>query len=146
MGQDSWASSDAVRKVMQANRSRDTKPELAVRRVLHGMGLRYRVARPPVIGSRRSADLVFTRLKIVVFIDGCFWHGCPEHYREPKSNFDYWREKVRRNRERDIETSKFLRSEGWTVLRYWSHENAADVAEEIAQAVATRRQALRPGA
>ena len=89
-----WASSPATRKVMQGNRSRDTKPELAVRRAVHALGLRYRVAQQPLREVRRSADLVFPSVKVAVFVDGCFWHGCPEHYREPGSHIDYWRPKI----------------------------------------------------
>lgn len=131
----SWASTPAIRKTMQGNRSRDTAPELQVRRAVHAMGLRYRVAHRPEPTLRRTADLVFTRARIAVFIDGCYWHGCPEHYIEPKRNVDYWRPKIERNRERDAETTAELTSRGWQVLRFWSHEDPLAVAEEIRAAV-----------
>ncbi len=83
---------------MRGNRSRDTAPELVVRRLVHAMGLRYRVHTRPLPGLRRTADLVFTRQRVAVFIDGCFWHGCPEHHRQPGANSAYWSEKVARNR------------------------------------------------
>ncbi|MEA5456428.1 very short patch repair endonuclease [Sinomonas sp. JGH33] len=131
----SWASTPAIRKTMQGNRSRDTAPELLVRRAVHAMGLRYRVAFRPEPDLRRTADLVFTRARIAVFIDGCYWHGCPEHYIEPKRNVDYWRPKIARNRERDEQTTAALASRGWLVLRFWSHEDPAAVAEAIRAAV-----------
>ncbi|WP_249336062.1 very short patch repair endonuclease [Sinomonas gamaensis] len=131
----SWASTPAIRKTMQGNRSRDTAPELLVRRAVHAMGLRYRVAARPEPDLRRTADLVFTRARIAVFIDGCYWHGCPEHYIEPKRNVDYWRPKIARNRERDEETTAALTARGWRVLRFWSHEDPLAVAEAISTAV-----------
>src|SRR5512132_850639 len=100
MGQESWASSEAVRRVMQANRPRDTAPEWAVRRAVHALGLRYRVSVRPEPTIRRTADLVFTRARVAVFIDGCFWHGCPEHASWPKANADWWRAKIEANQRR----------------------------------------------
>ncbi|GAB3271424.1 very short patch repair endonuclease [Sinomonas notoginsengisoli] len=138
-GAPSWATTPAVRKTMLGNRSRDTAPELRVRRAVHAMGLRYRVDRRPEPALRRTADLVFTRARVAVFIDGCYWHGCPEHYIEPASNVDYWRPKIARNRERDIETTAALAASGWQVLRFWSHEDPGQVAEAIAAAVREHR-------
>lgn len=131
----SWATTPAIRRTMLGNRSRDTAPELKVRRAVHAMGLRYRVASRPEPSLRRTADLVFTRARVAVFIDGCYWHGCPEHYIEPASNVDYWRPKIARNRERDAETTAALSAAGWQVLRFWSHEDPAQVAAAIAEAV-----------
>ena len=105
----SWASSARARRSMLSNRSRDTSPELAVRRLVHAAGLRYRVAVRPVQSVRRTADLVFTRRHLAVFIDGCFWHSCPEHGTTPKTNADYWREKLERNAFRDRDTDLRLR-------------------------------------
>lgn len=116
---------------MQANRGRDTGPELAVRRILHADGLRYRVSIRPLPELRRTADVVFTRAKIAVFIDGCFWHGCPEHYQRPVAHRDYWDEKVRRNKERDAETDACLAQAGWVVIRRWEHEDAVAVARQV---------------
>ena len=132
----SWASSDAVRRSMQGNRSRDTSPELAVRRLLHAAGLRYRVNIRPLKSLRRTADVVFTRRKIAVFIDGCFWHGCPDHYVIPKTNVHYWSPKIETNLARDADTSAQLREAGWTVLRFWEHQPPAEVAEQIMASVA----------
>lgn len=127
----SWASSEASRRTMQANRSRDTGPELAVRRLLHARGLRYRVAARPVQGVRRTADIVFPRARVAVYIDGCYWHGCPEHYVQPRSHVEYWTAKVAKNRARDVETNALLEEAGWTVLRFWEHEDAEEVAQVI---------------
>src|SRR6478609_2227534 len=106
---------------MRANRRRDTGPELGVRRLLHARGLRYRVDFAPE-GTRNRADIVFTRAHIAVFIDGCFWHGCPVHGTRPKSNQLYWDAKLRRNAERDAEVTARLTLLDWSVLRYWEHE------------------------
>jgi DNA mismatch endonuclease (patch repair protein) len=124
---------------MLGNRSRDTKPELSVRRILHADGFRYRVAARPIPTLRRTADILFTRAKVAVFIDGCFWHGCPEHYVEPKSHVDYWRPKIERNVSRDLETTAQLEQAGWIVLRYWSHELSSTVAESVAERVRAAR-------
>ena len=122
---------------MQANRGRDTTPELAVRRLLHAAGFRYRVDFAP-LGGRRRADIVFTRLRIAVFIDGCYWHGCPEHATLPKRNAEYWLPKLARNVERDRETDDLLSAAGWQVLRYWEHDDADDVAGAIIGILSTR--------
>ncbi|MER7705260.1 very short patch repair endonuclease [Kitasatospora sp. NPDC097605] len=135
----SWASSEANRRNMQAIRSRDTKPELRIRQLVHARGLRYRVAARPLPGVRRTADLVFRPAKVAVFIDGCYWHGCPEHYVSPKTNQGYWSEKVTRNVERDRDTDARLEAAGWTVLRFWEHESPEGCALEISTVVRERR-------
>src|SRR5689334_1298615 len=101
MSDESWASSAGVRRCMQANTGRDTKPELALRRAVHARRMRFYVNRRPITGVRRTADLVFPRLKIAVFLDGCFWHGCPEHHTVAKTNADFWAGKVATTRRRD---------------------------------------------
>jgi DNA mismatch endonuclease, patch repair protein len=117
---------------MQANRRRDTAPELAVRRLLHAAGLRFRVDYPIEAGERRvRPDVVFTRRRIAVFLDGCYWHGCPEHCRIPTLNRNYWTAKIQRNRTRDERTTEALSIAGWTVLRAWEHEKAEDIAERV---------------
>lgn len=124
---------------MQANRSRDTKPELEVRRRLHRLGLRYRVAIAPETALRRRADIVFTRARVAVFIDGCFWHGCPQHGRSNfNHNADYWPAKIAANTARDADTNARLSQAGWLVLRFWEHDDATEVVENIRQAVRTR--------
>jgi DNA mismatch endonuclease (patch repair protein) len=123
---------------MRSNRPRDTRPELALRKAMHRLGLRYRVSARPLPGARRTADVVFTRAKVAVFLDGCFWHGCLEHHTVAVTNAAYWAEKVRLNRQRDIETDEILSSSGWQVIRVWEHEDAAAAAERIATAVRAR--------
>ncbi|WP_287004220.1 very short patch repair endonuclease [Gordonia sputi] len=132
----SWASTPAARASMRSNRRRDTKPEIEVRKLLHASGLRYRVDYAPDRGHLRNrADVVFTRRKVAVFIDGCFWHGCEAHHRLPAANRGYWAAKVERNRERDNRVDAMLRDGGWTVLRFWEHEDSAIVSEAIIDAV-----------
>ncbi|AXA95223.1 very short patch repair endonuclease [Microbacterium sp. PM5] len=138
----SWASSERVSKSMRSNRGRDTSPELALRRMLHAAGYRYRVDHSPGPDRRRRADIVFTRLRIVVFVDGCFWHSCPIHGTVPKTNVDYWVPKLKRNRLRDMETTQALETSGWTVVRIWEHESVADAAARVMAAVSGRRRSL----
>ena len=120
-----------VRRRMASTRTRDTKPELALRRVLHARGLRYRVNARVVPGLRRTVDVAFPRQKVAVLVDGCFWHGCPVHYTEPKTRAEFWREKIANNVARDADTTVRLQAEGWVVLRCWEHERPLDVAERV---------------
>lgn len=129
---------EAARRATAANRGRDTRPELAVRAFAHARGLRYYVNRRPVPGLRRTGDLVFPRRRVVVFIDGCFWHRCPEHFRMPAANPGYWQPKIARNVERDRETNRQLVEAGWQVLRFWEHEEPALVAARIEFVVRAR--------
>lgn len=140
----SWASSAANRKSMQGNRSRDTSPELALRRLLHAAGLRYRVHRAPLPELRRRADIVFGPARVAVFIDGCYWHGCPEHYVPPKTNPSYWNPKIAGNMARDRDTDARLAEEGWLVLRFWAHQDASLCAGQVAEAVRRRRSKRVP--
>jgi len=117
---------------MQGNRRRDTRPELAVRQAAHALGLRYRVDARPLSDLNRRADLVFTRAKVAVFVDGCYWHGCPEHHTAAKTNAAYWGPKISGNRGRDAETDQLLREAGWVTVRIWEHEDARKAAERIA--------------
>lgn len=108
-----------------------TAPEVAIRRALHRRGLRYRVNMPlPGIGKVRP-DIVFTRVRVAVFVDGCFWHRCPEHGTSPKTNADWWRQKLDTNVERDRTTDTALVEAGWTVIRIWEHENATNAADRV---------------
>jgi DNA mismatch endonuclease (patch repair protein) len=136
-------SSLAVRDRFRRQRPRDTAPELALRRLLHARGLRYRVDVAPLPGLRRRADVVFTRARLAVFVDGCFWHRCPEHGTSPRSNAEWWGEKLDRNVRRDRDTDRALREAGWQVLRVWEHE-AAEVAADQVQAAWSLRRAV-PG-
>jgi DNA mismatch endonuclease (patch repair protein) len=120
---------------MRSNKRRDTGPELAVRRAVHALGLRYYVDRRPLPGLRRTADLLFPRVKIAVFVDGCFWHGCPVHHTVARTNADFWADKVRRNRERDADTDRRLNEAGWRVVRVWEHEPPAEAAQRVRREV-----------
>lgn len=123
---------------MQGTRRRDTAAEVAVRRLLHVRGLRYRIDRRVLPDLPRRADLVFVTARVAVFVDGCFWHSCPRHRTIPKANRTWWLEKLARNRRRDRETDRRLRDAGWRVERVWEHEEPATAAARIAKAVRAR--------
>jgi DNA mismatch endonuclease (patch repair protein) len=125
---------------MQANRRRDTTPERALRSELHRRGLRYRVDLPVRAGGRTvRPDVVFPRDRVAVYVDGCFWHGCPEHATTPKANAGYWIPKLAENVDRDRRTTNALEAGGWTVLRFWEHVPAADAAATVAETLRQRR-------
>ena len=127
---------------MRSNNGGDAKPELALRRAVHARGLRVFVSRRPLPNVRRTADLVFPRTRVAVFLDGCFWHSCPAHGTTSKTNPDYWEAKLRRNRERDIDTDALLRAAGWEPVRVWEHEDVGNAAQRIDQVVRERRTAM----
>jgi len=135
---ESWASTPGTAKSMRSNRSRDTSLELRVRRELHRRGFRYRVDIAPLRGLRSRADIVFTRRRIAVYLDGCFWHGCPTHGVIPIAHSAYWQPKLARNKERDAQATLALQEAGWIVLRFWEHEDTASVAEAISSEVGDR--------
>ncbi len=124
---------------MQGNRSSDTKPELVLRSALHARGLRYRVNHR-LLGTRHTADVVFTRAQVAVFVDGCWWHACPTHYREPKSNTGYWLPKIERNVARDRKVDRLLVEAGWTIVRAWEHEDPEAVADRVEATVGAARR------
>ncbi|WP_432170865.1 very short patch repair endonuclease [Streptomyces sp. 1222.5] len=141
----SWASSPAVRTSMRGNRGRDTKPEIRLRSLLHNAGLRYRVSVRPIPQLRRSADVVFPRLRIAVFVDGCYWHGCPKHYRPAvKRNEEFWTTKIEGNRRRDADTNRLLSEAGWTIIRAWEHEDPEVVAARVIALVRARTMGNEP--
>lgn len=124
---------------MDAVRRTDTKPEIALRRYRHAQGLRFRKDhRLDLPGGRARPDIVFTRRKVAVFVDSCFWHVCLVHGREPTSNEWYWTPKLRRNVERDREQDVLLTAEGWAVVRIWEHEPIEDAARRVAEIVEAR--------
>ncbi|MFI5008932.1 MAG: very short patch repair endonuclease [Solirubrobacterales bacterium] len=125
------------RTIMRANRRRDTGPEWVIRSGLHARGARYRVDFPIRLAAGRPirGDIVFPGRRIAVFIDGCFWHGCPLHGTEPATNADYWAAKIDENRMRDVRHTQALEVGGWQVVRVWEHENADEAIERILSAV-----------
>ena len=128
-------SSAGVSERMSRVRRRDTAPELELRSELHRRGLRYRVDRRPLKGIPSRADLVFGPAKVAVYVDGCFWHSCPEHGTMPRSNEAFWQDKLGRNRERDAAVNEALAAQGWTVVRIWEHEEIDTAADRVEAAV-----------
>ena len=136
-----YPTSPGVTAVMKGNPRAGTRPERAVRSLLHGRGLRFRKDFPVVAaGVKVRPDIVFTRRRVAVFIDGCWWHSCPEHGHKARSNTHYWGPKFERNKARDERANKALSEAGWQVLRFWEHEDYNAIADAIAAAV--REQGL----
>ena len=120
------SSSAAVRHVMQENVGRETHPERRLRSLLFRSGLRFRKDYSPVPSERISVDVLFPRQRICIFVDGCFWHGCPLHFKVPKTHSSWWQEKIADNRQRDARQTRLLTALGWTVIRMWEHEIKED--------------------
>jgi DNA mismatch endonuclease (patch repair protein) len=120
------ASSAAVRHVMLENVGRETKPERKLRSLLFRSGLRFRKDYSPVPNERVTVDILFPRQRICIFVDGCFWHGCPLHFEIPKTHSSWWQEKIEDNRQRDARQTRLLTALGWTVIRMWEHEIKED--------------------
>lgn len=127
---------------MGNQKRRDTAPEVALRKALWSRGWRYRVDHK-VVGRKRRVDLAFTRLGVAVFVDGCFWHGCPHHATTPKANREWWEQKLAANVARDRDTDRALHDAGWAVIRVWEHEDAARAADLVEQVLVSRRHALK---
>jgi DNA mismatch endonuclease (patch repair protein) len=125
-----------VTKRMRANRRTNTRPEVALRSHLHSAGLRFRKDHLVVAGNLKvRPDIVFTRHRLAVFVDGCFWHCCPDHGTVPGRNVDYWVPKLARNVERDRVTTEGLEAHGWRVIRVWEHEALAEAHSRVAIAL-----------
>ncbi|TPI70020.1 very short patch repair endonuclease [Mesorhizobium sp. B3-1-3] len=125
----------AVRRRMQRTGGRDNPFERSVRSLLHASGVRYRIHYPLPVLKRCNCDLALPRLKVAIFLDGCFWHGCPIHPAVVKKNTEFWVQKIARNRERDAQVTDCLTAGGWTVLRYWEHEKPEAIAQSIISVV-----------
>ena len=124
-------------------RQQGTEPEVALRRELFRSGLRYRVNYAVIKKPRRVADIAFPRLKVAVFVDGFFWHGCPVHATWPKRNAEFWQQKIEANRLRDADTTARLRDEGWMVLRIWEHEAPSEASKTVIKLITVARSSLR---
>lgn len=120
---------------MQRVRQKNTTAESVLRRALHARGLRYRIQVPVLAKPRRVADVAFSSLRVAIFVDGCFWHGCPQHATWPKRNAEFWRAKILANQARDRDTDARLRVAGWTVVRVWAHEPPERAAKRIATVI-----------
>lgn len=129
---------------MRATPRHDTPAELALRRELRRLGLRFTVNKPVLAGSRRTADIVFRRAKVALFVDGCFWHGCPLHGSLPKkTNRKWWQEKILGNQKRDRDTNQKLRQAGWRTIRAWEHDDPVKVAKRTLLALARLKRRPR---
>ncbi|WP_201406835.1 very short patch repair endonuclease [Mycobacterium intracellulare] len=124
---------------MRSNKGRDTKPEIALRSAVHSLGLRYRVSTRPLKGLRRTADLVFPKARVAVFLDGCWWHGCPEHHTVAVTHAQFWSDKVAGNIARDRDTDERLTEAGWVSIRIWEHEDPREAALRVRDIVLARR-------
>lgn len=138
MKQKSKPVSIATRNVMRANKRSGTQPELRIRKLVHASGLRYRIDTKPEKDLNRRADIVFRQAKVAVFIHGCFWHGCPRHFKSPKTNKRFWETKIERNIQRDKETRNILRKRGWRVIEIWEHQSSESGARSIVRVVDER--------
>ncbi len=132
-----WSTSPNVRNVMRANRKANSGPELKLRSALHRLGFRFRTVTRPA-GQKVVVDILFPGAKVAVFVDGCYWHGCPSHGTTPKTNAGYWIPKIEGNRRRDQHNDEVLRLAGWEPLHIWEHESVAEAVERVATAVRRR--------
>ena len=133
-------SSTEARRRMQRVRQKNTSAESHLRRELRYRGLRYRIQVPVLAKPRRIADVAFIGLRVAIFIDGCFWHGCPEHATWPKQNAEFWRAKILTNRIRDRDTDQRPKQIGWRVVRVWEHEDPLVAASRVERIVRARSQ------
>lgn len=136
-------SSEAALARMKAAKPRDTAPEKALRSALHRKGLRFRIDEKPIGNLNRKADIVFRSVRIAIFVDGCFWHGCPIHGTQAKANAEFWTWKIKQNQERDLDTTNRLEAAGWLVIRVWEHEDPEELSQKIYDIVVERKQQVR---
>lgn len=127
----SWRTTEAITRRMSRQARRDTTPEMAIRSALHVRGCRFRVSYTVPGLQRSTIDVAFPRRRLAVFVDGCFWHGCPEHGTRPKSNAVRWAAKLDANTKRDRRIDAHLRDRGWAVVRIWEHEDVADACARV---------------
>lgn len=129
---------------MRSNRPRDTRPEVALRSALHAAGLRFRKHYRPIDGSRCEVDVAFTRVRMAVQLDGCFWHGCPKHATRPVTNGSWWAAKLDGTVARDRQNNELLCSHGWEVLRFWEHQPVDEIVAIVFKEVTRRRSEPAP--
>lgn len=132
------ASSQSVSARMSSQATKNTQIEILIRRALFALGLRYRIHQSLLKGSRREVDIVFPKARVAIFVDGCYWHCCPEHGSIPRANRQWWEEKLNSNKQRDRDTNERLEQDGWRVIRVWEHEDPVDAARAIAEVVTSR--------
>lgn len=138
--------SDSVRQRMRNTAQRDNAVELAVRSALHRLGFRFRIHQRVVPGTKRTVDILLPRHRLAVFVNGCFWHGCPIHATWPKRNAEFWRIKIEANRERDADTDRRLQQAGWRVIRIWEHEQPNEAALRVAELIRAGDTSRTPNA
>ena len=138
------ASSSAVRNVMLANQSSNTAPERLLRSALFKAGLRFRQNVRPVAELKCEADIVLRGRRLCIFVDGCFWHGCPKHFGCPKTNASWWNEKIAATRARDRSQSALLRAAGWNVIRVWEHEITPSTLSSVVKKISAKITSLNP--
>ncbi|HML39854.1 MAG TPA: DNA mismatch endonuclease Vsr [Bellilinea sp.] len=132
-------SSFAAKRRMEAAKPKDTLPEIKLRAALKELGIDFEVDVKPIEDLKRRADILFREDGIAVFVDGCFWHGCPIHGTQAKANAEFWTEKIKRNKDRDVDTNQRFEAAGWTVIRVWEHEYPIEAAMKIAEIIERRR-------
>jgi DNA mismatch endonuclease, patch repair protein len=132
------ASSPEARRRMQATKGRDSRPEVTLRKLLHARGLRFRVHALVLPSLRRRADVVFIAARVAVYVDGCFWHGCPDHVVWPRTNVEWWKKKIASTKRRDLDTDRRLTEAGWHVVRVWEHDDPVLVADLVEETVRAR--------
>jgi DNA mismatch endonuclease, patch repair protein len=132
------ATSASTLRSMQANRGRNTSVELSLRRALHAKGLRFRIHRQAIPGLRCEPDILFPTPRVAVFVDGCWWHGCPEHWSPPNRNREWWTRKILLNTERDRRHDEILTAAGWCVVRIWEHQPVDEAVEHVQRVICDR--------
>lgn len=135
---ESWASSEGTRRSMRANKRRDTKPELRLRRALHALGYRFRVDFRVLPDLNRRVDVASTRRQVAVMVHGCYWHGCSQHYSAPRTNVEFWQSKIARNVQRDADTVARLSAAGWIVITIWEHQPVEEAVAIVSQVLDAR--------
>jgi DNA mismatch endonuclease (patch repair protein) len=138
------ASSPTVQRVMLANRSSNTTPERLLRSALFNAGVRFRRNVRPVANLKCEADIVLRKRRLCIFVDGCFWHGCPKHFGCPKTNSSWWNEKIEATKARDCNQSALLKAAGWNVLRIWEHEIAPTRVSSVVSRIKMKIASLKP--